>query len=124
MAITVRGVVQGVGFRPFVYRTAHQRGLNGWVQNEADAVRLEVSGPASDVADFLDALRDGAPPQARIDSARVRGIAAALRPGLVRNHFRDPPVARRDLHPQVGARRVPRAAADHPGRSGDLRRLS
>ena len=40
MAITVRGVVQGVGFRPFVYRTARDLGLSGWVQNEADAVRL------------------------------------------------------------------------------------
>ena len=43
-AITVRGVVQGVGFRPFVYHAARSRGLAGWVQNEADLVRIEVRG--------------------------------------------------------------------------------
>lgn len=74
MAITVRGVVQGVGFRPFVYRSARDRGLVGWVQNEADAVRLEVSGPAARVVDFLESLRSGVPPQARIDSVEVEEL--------------------------------------------------
>ena len=71
MAITVRGVVQGVGFRPFVYRTARGCGLIGWVQNQADAVRLEVCGPAVDVANFLGLLRSDAPAQAQIDSVEV-----------------------------------------------------
>ncbi|MGA2255952.1 MAG: carbamoyltransferase HypF [Thermoguttaceae bacterium] len=74
MAITVRGVVQGVGFRPFVYRTARDRGLIGWVQNEADAVRLEISGPAARVVDFLGSLRREAPPQARIDSVEIEEL--------------------------------------------------
>ena len=74
MAITVRGVVQGVGFRPFVYRTARDRGLFGWVQNEADAVRLEVFGPAAEVGDFLETLRSGAPPQARVDSVEIEEL--------------------------------------------------
>ncbi len=74
MAITVRGVVQGVGFRPFVYRTARDRGLIGWVQNEADAVRLEVAGRAAGVADFLESLRSEAPPQARIDSVEIEEL--------------------------------------------------
>ncbi len=74
MAITVRGVVQGVGFRPFVYRTARDLGLIGWVQNQADAVRLEVSGPVAAVADFLELLRGGAPPQARIDSVEIEEL--------------------------------------------------
>jgi len=74
VAVTVRGVVQGVGFRPFVYRIARNRGLIGWVQNEADAVRLEVSGPAASVVDFLSSLRSDAPPQARIDSVEVEDL--------------------------------------------------
>ncbi len=44
ISIAVSGVVQGVGFRPFVYNTARAKGLSGWVQNEADMVRLEVAG--------------------------------------------------------------------------------
>jgi len=74
VAITVRGIVQGVGFRPFVYRIAHDRGLIGWVRNEADAVRLEVSGLAADVADFLGLLRNDAPSQARIDSVEIEEL--------------------------------------------------
>ena len=45
-AITVHGVVQGVGFRPFVHAAATARGLAGWVRNRTDGVRIEVEGPA------------------------------------------------------------------------------
>jgi hydrogenase maturation protein HypF len=71
LAITVRGVVQGVGFRPFVYNAAKQGGLAGWVQNEADLVRIEVEGPPAKVEQFVQALRQAPPPQARIDSLEV-----------------------------------------------------
>ena len=43
--ISVRGVVQGVGFRPFVYRLAHDHGLSGWVLNHSGGVDIEVEGP-------------------------------------------------------------------------------
>jgi hydrogenase maturation protein HypF len=76
VAVTVRGVVQGVGFRPFVYRIAQARGIAGWVQNEADMVRIEARGEPSAVAAFLDALRSDAPPQARIDRIDVIDLAA------------------------------------------------
>jgi len=75
LAISVRGVVQGVGFRPFVYNTARSLGLNGWVLNEADTVRVEVQGAAAALDGFLDALRRGPPPQARIDAMDVAEIA-------------------------------------------------
>jgi hydrogenase maturation protein HypF len=78
VAITVRGVVQGVGFRPFVYRTARERGLAGWVQNEADAVRMEVSGPVAGVADFLGALAAECPPQAHIQSLQVEELSPSV----------------------------------------------
>lgn len=74
IAVRVRGIVQGVGFRPFVYRIACQNGLAGWVQNEADTVRIEVEGPAERVDRFLAALRDDPPPQARIESFEVQPI--------------------------------------------------
>lgn len=71
LRITVRGVVQGVGFRPFVYRAARDESLSGWVLNEADAVRIEVQGGAGPLERFLHVLQYGHPPQARIDSLDV-----------------------------------------------------
>lgn len=66
MAITVRGTVQGVGFRPFVYRVAQAEGLDGWVLNDRDAVRIEICGGASAIGRFLNRLRDQAPPPIQI----------------------------------------------------------
>jgi len=74
VAVRVRGIVQGVGFRPFVYRLATHNGLAGWVQNEADTVRIEVEGPTDRVESFLAALQHNPPPQARIDHIEVSRI--------------------------------------------------
>jgi hydrogenase maturation protein HypF len=74
LAITVRGVVQGVGFRPFVYNMARRLGLRGWVYNEASAVRMEVQGGCDALKQFLDVLENHAPPQAAIDSLEVAEI--------------------------------------------------
>lgn len=64
----VRGVVQGVGFRPFIYRIAHERSLFGSVKNLGDAgVEILVEGPTDAVQSFLDALQSEAPPLARVD---------------------------------------------------------
>lgn len=71
LAITVSGVVQGVGFRPFVYNAARACGLRGWVANEADRVRIEVSGRPENIDAFLDALRRDGPPQARIATITI-----------------------------------------------------
>lgn len=75
LAITVRGVVQGVGFRPFVFNTAVAQGLSGWVLNEADSVRLEVQGDRHSLDGFLAALRDRHPPAARIDELAAVEVA-------------------------------------------------
>jgi len=66
--ISVTGLVQGVGFRPFVSRLAREQNLAGWVRNEAGEVRIVVQGGASSVEAFLEMLRSKAPPLARIDS--------------------------------------------------------
>ena len=45
-AFVVRGVVQGVGFRPFIYRLATEEGLAGFIGNDTDGVTIEIEGPA------------------------------------------------------------------------------
>jgi hydrogenase maturation protein HypF len=65
--VRVRGTVQGVGFRPFVYRLAREQGLAGYVHNADRGVLLEVEGADVTIADFLDRLRAEAPPLAVID---------------------------------------------------------
>ena len=66
LLITVHGVVQGVGFRPFVYRLAHRLGLDGTVVNNGDGVRVHIGGAEDAVSRFVAALREEAPPVARI----------------------------------------------------------
>ena len=92
----VRGVVQGVGFRPFVHRLATRYGLVGFARNDPDGVHIEVEGVQSD--DFLASLRTEAPPLARIDSidistASLRGdrIFSILASDLGRATTRVPP---------------------------------
>ncbi|MGI8507438.1 MAG: carbamoyltransferase HypF [Solirubrobacteraceae bacterium] len=63
----VEGTVQGVGFRPFVYRIAREEGLAGYVLNDEHGVLLEVEGPAPTVARFVDRLTADAPPLAAVD---------------------------------------------------------
>ena len=72
----VRGVVQGVGFRPFVYRLAQEEGLAGFIGNDTDGVTIEVEGGAARVEAFLARLRAEAPPLARIDSVAVAELDA------------------------------------------------
>lgn len=63
----LRGVVQGVGFRPFVHRLAERHGLDGWVRNESGELFIEVEGASGSLDAFGRALRAEAPPLARID---------------------------------------------------------
>lgn len=69
--IAVTGVVQGVGFRPFVYGLAQRWGITGWVLNHSGGVTIEAEGPPDVLDAFIAALRREAPPLARIDSLEV-----------------------------------------------------
>ena len=66
--VVVRGAVQGVGYRPFVYRLAHELGLTGWVNNSTQGVFIEVEGLPSTLETFLQRLQMEKPPPARIAS--------------------------------------------------------
>lgn len=69
--IHITGVVQGVGFRPFVYSLAHRFSLTGWVRNTSAGVDIEVDGPIEALESFVQALRAEAPPLATIDQLLV-----------------------------------------------------
>jgi len=69
--VTVRGVVQGVGFRPFIYHLAHEYNLRGWVRNTSGSVDIEVEGSGEAIEHFLSDLRTKAPPMAHIETVEV-----------------------------------------------------
>jgi hydrogenase maturation protein HypF len=71
-SITVTGIVQGVGFRPFIYRTAKNQKLRGFVRNRADAVvEIILEGKKEQIDAFLQVLRVEKPPLARLDNVQV-----------------------------------------------------
>ena len=72
--IHVTGIVQGVGFRPFVFTQAVQKGLTGWVCNTSAGVDIEVTGEPVDISSFIQSLKFEAPPLARIDSLNIQEI--------------------------------------------------
>ncbi|MGA2688457.1 MAG: carbamoyltransferase HypF [Candidatus Korobacteraceae bacterium] len=73
-SIRVRGVVQGVGFRPFVYRLAQEHGLAGWVLNGEEGVAIYAEGPDQKLRTFIEAIRTQAPPAAAISEIEVQPV--------------------------------------------------
>src|SRR5438552_3600969 len=66
--IEIRGTVQGVGFRPAVFRIAHEIGIRGVVWNDACGVSIDAYGTPNALDCFLDALRSDSPPASRVRS--------------------------------------------------------
>ncbi|NQS91350.1 MAG: carbamoyltransferase HypF [Chloroflexi bacterium] len=73
--ILINGIVQGVGFRPFIYNLAIQNDLKGWVRNTSGGVEIEVSGPLTQLDKFLTSITSEAPPLSKIDTIRHETIS-------------------------------------------------
>ncbi|HUX04631.1 MAG TPA: carbamoyltransferase HypF [Acidimicrobiales bacterium] len=82
VAIRVAGVVQGVGFRPFVYARAVELGLVGLVGNDASGVFVEAQGDAAHLEQFIDALREG-PALAQVDEVVLHDLSVTESSGFV-----------------------------------------
>lgn len=72
--IHVSGIVQGVGFRPFVYRLARRHLISGWVLNAADGVTIHAEGESQLLDEFVLAIADDAPAAARVDEVELREV--------------------------------------------------
>jgi len=72
--IRVHGIVQGVGFRPFVYALAHQYGLSGVVRNDAEGVYIEAEGDSETLRHFVQKITTGAPPLAVVEAVSSRPL--------------------------------------------------
>jgi len=98
--IQIKGIVQGVGFRPFVFALAEKNALRGKVFNNASGVLVDVEGSRTQIEEFIEALRENAPPLSVIEAieAYERQIPA---------HFKDFRIAESSAD---GARRVPVSA--------------
>ncbi|MEJ2629194.1 MAG: acylphosphatase [bacterium] len=69
--IVIKGVVQGVGFRPFVYRNAVKRNLKGFVMNTSKGIEIEVEGESQALDDFIETVTSESPPQSRVTSVKT-----------------------------------------------------
>ncbi len=88
----IKGIVQGVGFRPFLFRIARERNLTGFVLNDDQGVLLEVEGESRQLDGLEETIRAEAPPLSRIDSIHVTRVAAA---GHRKFEIRQSPKARK-----------------------------
>ena len=79
----IEGIVQGVGFRPYVHRLARQLGLSGWARNTAAGLELELEGPAAALDAFGEALRTAPPPLAVVEAIHIEEKAPTGEAGFV-----------------------------------------
>lgn len=69
--IRIFGIVQGVGFRPFIYRLARKYELNGWVLNTSSSVEIEIEGKRENIESFISDIQANLPPIARIEKLEI-----------------------------------------------------
>ena len=102
LRLRVTGIVQGVGFRPFVFGLAARLGLPGWVRNTAAGVEIELDGTAPALEAFAAALRLETPPLARIDRVESLPQAASGFTAFTILDSHDEPGAFLPISPDVG----------------------
>ena len=76
--LRIQGVVQGVGFRPFLHNLAHELEVSGWVRNTSTGVEMEVQGAESNLEHFVFCLQHNAPPLARILEMEITHIPVSM----------------------------------------------
>ena len=81
--IRVHGIVQGVGFRPFVYNLAAKLGLAGYVLNSSAGVLIEVEGDAAQIECFVRELHENPPPLAQIEDISIAKLEPTGYAGFV-----------------------------------------
>jgi hydrogenase maturation protein HypF len=87
--LSIQGIVQGVGFRPFIFQLAKVGNLSGYVSNSSQGVEIEAEGPEEALADFLNSIRQNPPPLACITDLKINPLPLArdrdflIRPSLV-----------------------------------------
>ncbi|MGD8822390.1 MAG: acylphosphatase, partial [Anaerolineales bacterium] len=99
--IFISGIVQGVGFRPFVYALAQRYNLTGWVRNTSAGVDIEVDGDPEQLSSFVLALEQEAPPLAYIDRLEVEERPANGFSGFEIRHSEPIPNAFQPISPDV-----------------------
>lgn len=87
--VRVQGIVQGVGFRPFVYALARRYQLAGFVFNDSAGVTIEVEGSAHRLGQFIETLRQEAPPLARVDALHTEQLPARGETGFAIVHSQE-----------------------------------
>ena len=102
LEITARGVVQGVGFRPFVHRLASRCGLSGWVENTPGGVVARVEGEPEAVARFRALFRAEAPPAARITRLSFRVVTPTGTTEFAIRESRREGIALSTIPPEIG----------------------
>ena len=80
--VHISGVVQGVGFRPFLWQVATRFGLTGWVKNDTTGVTMEVQGTGAQLNQFLNAIEEQVPPLAVIQSIASNEIPVKTESGF------------------------------------------
>ena len=101
VSLQVSGLVQGVGFRPFVYRLAVRHGLAGCVRNASGSVGIELEGPPAQLERFIDDLRREAPPLARIEAIQRTELDPKGRSGFQILASQEQPNRRQPIAPDV-----------------------
>ncbi|MGB0989548.1 MAG: acylphosphatase, partial [Halarcobacter sp.] len=72
--IRVKGIVQGVGFRPFVFNLASKYSINGWVNNDEKGVNILLYSSKESIENFIKELKENPPPLSKIDSIEIEEL--------------------------------------------------